>query len=440
MKQLNIFHKGIVSGLDYSRVQGDQWVFPSQNIRIINREGKGLIISLLKGVEKEFSLTDGYECIGAVAFDQIIYVVSYSITRKLCEIGCYPSPKSYIVTPRNIIIPTADTGFVAEYKLLPNIFDSVVSGGPKVRIPFRTNLLPYDQAKILDILAVPSYDESIDLIICDGVNANKIINTGFDKAGRLTTRTISRGDFTGAMDLVKTSDQYPFISDGVSLNNGGVLLPGNYFLFIRYSTFDYNRTQFLNSIGPISVFNNDRLGAIEGQKYNVPTAKKIDLDLSGLDISYEYFEVGIVRYFGELGYLQRDVYLLGNRYSTRVPNLVITGHEDQQTLDFAEVANHQGIEKISKTHRIINNRYFGANWTGLNADFDILAELSLLVKLRFTLDEKINDVDIDQLEGSSPEKANKEQFYGYKSLDSVMNKVGYSQRGYRAFWNTIYSE
>ena len=616
MEQLNLFHKGIVSGLDYSLVKNDSWVFPSQNIRIVNREGKGLIVTLLKGVEKEFSLSEGYECIGAVSFDQIIYVVSYSKTKRLCEIGCYPSPASYSMVSGRLVINPGVEGFEAIYKPLPNYFSSMYVGGPKVRKPFIVNKLPYNEKNILDIIAVPSYDESIDLLILDGVNANKMINTGFDKQGRLTTRTISEEDFSGVLDLVKTSEKYPYVKDflpGVSsddpffagnsinqvfnqivassqsttinwgltnpqrvkmdkevvfsdnynvisgngqyqitksglhkfgvyaqllvrsyyplsipvaatyncnfilnlirdrngakstvatvtqnvntgsithiqvqlsigrielslmagdllyvelnasaggftnplsfpasfdleiansgtywflntevdntssiqINSGGKLLPGNYFLFLRYSTFDYNRTQFITSIGPLSVYENNKLGDIEGSKYDIPTTKKIDLVLDNLDLSYDYFEIGVVRYFGELGYMQRDVYLISNKYSTRDSNLTITGHEDQASLDFAEVGNHQGIEKICKTHRIINNRYYGANWTGLNANYQQLAELALKAKVRYTLSEKIIDTSIDQLEGSLPEVTNPELFYGYKSIQNIVKKAGY---------------
>lgn len=611
MEQVNLFHKGVVSGLDYSKVGKDQWVFPSQNVRIINREGQGLIVTLLKGVEQEFSLPIGYEVIGAIIHQGIFYIISYSMNDRLCEVGCYPSPKSYTVNPRGNIIVNAESGFEFVYKPLPNY--SVLSGTLS-RTRFRTNLFGYDEKVILSMLPVYSYDESVDIIIADGVHSNKVINTGFDKSGLLTTRIITAEDFAGALDQVKTTNKYPrmeqfealtglddifaarnstmqayeqrvlpgatqtvtwglqsgirvkmdeeFISsdnyhvsagngfyqvtrsakmefnvsvrvkinaqylgtsnfiiqacilnlnlireragiktivktmqasavpalgpvslvlgfgsgeidfqindivylevtpepfswtnsmgsiaifyvtvekDGtywyknilevaersIVLNSGGELLPGNYFLFLRYSTFDFNRTGFVVSFGPVSVHEGLQLANVEGGKHDIPTTKKMDLILENLDTSYEYFEIGIVRYFGELGYIQRDIYLLENRYSTKDPNISIIGTEKRLPLTFAEVSEYNGVEKTCKAQRIINNRYYGANWIGINVNYQKLAQLALQVKARYTINKSIIDTNINELESGLGTTTEHKMFYGYKSIDSVIGKAGY---------------
>ena len=53
-----------------------------------------------------------------------------------------------------------------------------------------------------------SYDDSVDLIIANGV-INIVINSGFDRDGVLNTRTMSDADFNGVLDQIKVSKSIP---------------------------------------------------------------------------------------------------------------------------------------------------------------------------------------------------------------------------------------
>jgi len=211
----------------------------------------------------------------------------------------------------------------------------------------------------------------------------------------------------------------------IQLLEGGQCLPGNYFLFLRYMTTDFNRTQFVGQIGPISVYENNKLGDIEGAKQDVPTGKKIRLEIANLDTAYEYYEVGVIRYFGELGYPLNEVYLINNRFPTTQDVITLTGTEDQDTLTIEELFNNNGIEKICEAQTIIDNHYYGASWKSIEVNNAQLAELALKVKLRYAIEEKLVDTDLDKLEGNDPSNGNYRDFYGYNNPENIGKKTGY---------------
>ena len=49
MDNINIFTKGLVSDLDVEKRTGEYWDFPTLNIRILNHEGQGFIVTYDKG-------------------------------------------------------------------------------------------------------------------------------------------------------------------------------------------------------------------------------------------------------------------------------------------------------------------------------------------------------------------------------------------------------
>ena len=41
----HVFHKGIKDSLDISKLSNDTWAFPSLNIRLLNKQGQGYIVT-----------------------------------------------------------------------------------------------------------------------------------------------------------------------------------------------------------------------------------------------------------------------------------------------------------------------------------------------------------------------------------------------------------
>ncbi len=370
--QLNRFSGSCVSDLDYSDIKSNQLVFPTLNVRIFNKKGQGFIATLLPGNEYSWSVRDSYYIIGHKEYNGVLYIVSYSPSKNHGEIGSFPSPVQVSFNSDDdnaeTIINTAVDGFVREYKSLGNY---TVSGTKK---RFNTSQFGFALSNQVDVIAKIDYDDSINLYLCDYKNPNRAINTGFDQNGIFTNRLIAEDDFGGQINLITSSDLRPSLSL-YDVSAGGSLKPGNYFLYVRYATRDFNTTSFLSEFGPIQVGAGKYLKEVEGvqetdwldntQQY---TDKKIIINVSDIDTSFKYIQLGVIRHssFTENSIATSDIYLVDNYFTTSSVNesgkMKLTGNELQQTLTIADVLSENIPYNISKSHNIVNKRYIGSNW------------------------------------------------------------------------------
>ena len=139
MKQINIFQKGLTSDTDYSYQPNSTWVFPTENVRVINKRGEGFTITPINGTVKEndMKMSPGFVVIAAEEHRGIIYIVSVNKSgpKSVTELGTYPSPLEYTDT---------NTEFVDEYKALHN-YTTVPSNA------FVTSLFNYTQESKLKL-------------------------------------------------------------------------------------------------------------------------------------------------------------------------------------------------------------------------------------------------------------------------------------------------
>ena len=105
MEQINVFHKGIVSDIDYSNRDNKTWDFPTEGFRIVNKKGQGMVMTNIDGNEELFSINEGFYVLSAVDLNGILYIVSYNPESGDGEIGTFPSPVSG--TPTNTTFTTA---------------------------------------------------------------------------------------------------------------------------------------------------------------------------------------------------------------------------------------------------------------------------------------------------------------------------------------------
>ena len=61
MKQVNVFHKGMVMDIDPTLIQQDSWTFPTIGVRIVNLQGKGYVCQNLDGTNEFFPLGDNLD-------------------------------------------------------------------------------------------------------------------------------------------------------------------------------------------------------------------------------------------------------------------------------------------------------------------------------------------------------------------------------------------
>jgi len=416
MNQFNLFIKGLSSDLEPSKRDPMTWDFPALNWRVINKEGQGLILTPMYGNTKVVDgitdptahvlLSEGYYVVGACAYNGRLYIASRNVSGD-CELGMYPG-----------VDRTLDEGFVDEYKPLQNFKDN--SGN---FITFNTAKLHFNADTILDMFAYSSYDGSVDLYICDGVNPNMIINSGVNDEGELLdTRVYSNTSFPYSVRMIKATGNI-IKTTYKSIDDNGTLLPGNYFLFFRYVSNSFDRTPFITELGPVAIFNGKTNKSIEGigDELEDTTTKSLTVELSNLDQDYSYIEVGVWRYHGiSISVPVREEYLVHKYYNINGDKLQITiyGTEEKEPLTVDEVIADNVVPNCCKTHTVAGGRYYGANWTDMDYDRDAMATFAKLVVPTIVF-KQLNDIsNLEYESGAST-------IPGYKDQTNILDNISH---------------
>ena len=132
-------------------------------------------------------------------------------------------------------------------------------------VDFETDQLQFDINHPVDILPQYSYDGSVNLILNDGKNIPRLINSRFTSIGKNTYEIVDRkGDndvniydrgkqFDIDTSLYKRVVEIPSLRFiGVTL--GGNLPVGNYVFYFKYADDDGNETDFVTESGIVSMF------------------------------------------------------------------------------------------------------------------------------------------------------------------------------------------
>lgn len=375
MQTENRFVKGIVADYDPTDVDNTTLVFPTMGVRLFNKKGQGFIATNLESNELAFSLSDGFIAIGAREFNGILYIVSVKYidsNTSYREIGTYPSPSQVSFTTNLMSEATIDTnitGFEQTYKPLGNLYASAA------RRRFTTifdNYLNWTYNNLVDLKIKESYDGSVDLYISDYVNPNKVINSGFDEDGVYTDRMYTYAQLKGYTDLIPSTDQ-PMSVVLSSVENGGNLQPGNYWLFFKYVTKSFASTKFCSEIGPIPIGVGTMSLEVQGVQekdwlHNIENKanKKIVLNISDIDSAYDYIQVGVLRYsaFIENGAATTDTFLIDKYYKIDGTTLEIevTGYDTESILTLEEITEGVIPYNIVKGQNVLNGRYLGVSW------------------------------------------------------------------------------
>lgn len=430
MKQRNVFLKGIVGDLANNYVKPDSWVFPTHGIRIYNKKGQAYLVTSQLGNEEFIDLGDGHVVIAAKEHRNIVYIVSvYQESSKwITEIGCYPYPKAWQTqTPDNSI-----TGFDNVYGYLRNFI------GYTYGYRMRTPLFNYNTNSNLKLIIDDAFDESVNLYLCDGVNMDKVVNSGFLRTGKLNNVIYKENDFYGKLNHILYSLK-PVSINNVSVPVGGELPPGQYHVFFAYKTASYDKTEYFSESFPISVAEGDSITGVYGEtdtKYNQEknlTRKKIVLTLSGLDTDYKYISVALIRFYSNGdGFVQHEQFeiasdhIIPKNFSiTDELTIEITGREDKVIISEEEFQSLYLKERISKDHCFYNSRIFKANLKSTSYNKTIFENLALLVTVEsFTTTDIVLHGYDDIVHKSTTEKlSTQDPEFIYDKLSYFENEV-----------------
>lgn len=300
-------------------------------------------------------------------------------------------------------------------------------------VDFITDELNFSLEHPVHIIPQHSYDGSVNLIINDGINIPRLINSRFSATGRNTYEIVDRkgnndtniydqGDqFDIDTSLYKRVVKIPKI-EFRGVHSGGNLKVGNYHFYFKLSDADGNETDFVGESSLVSIFIGfDDYYAVQTGQKNENSFKQVSFQMTNIDSSYDYVYVYYSRSTAEAGenfqtqYAKIDKKFLVN--NAEICNIIITGFEDTIELSSSDINLSYNTVDSVVTSATCQNMLFLANVHKPDIPYNELADLSLRFLPYLKQETYTVDVDQDYIVSTS----NK----GYLDPLFIYNKTGY---------------
>ena len=258
-------------------------------------------------------------------------------------------------------------------------------------VDFITSELSFDLSHPVSILPQYSYDGSVNLILNDGINIPRLINSRFTVTGRNTYKIVDRkGDndtniydqgeqFDVDTSLFKNVNKIPKLEYlGTS---GGNLKIGNYHFYFKYADADGNESDWVAESGLVSVFAGTTPQSVDTGIRDENSIKSVHFNLSNIDVGYSYVKVYYTRYSADVdsNYVVQACRIDKNFLvsSSGTCNIFINGDENETEVTLEEINSSFDVIQNAKTQCTAGNRLFMANIHKSKIEYDNLAKLSL---------------------------------------------------------------
>lgn len=257
---------------------------------------------------------------------------------------------------------------------------------------FDTDQLQFDVNHPVDLLPQYSYDGSVNLVINDGKNPPRLINSRFSPIGRNKYQIVDRkGDndtniydqgaqFESDTSLYKTYVGLPTL-EFINVYQNGNLSVGNYNFYFKYVDADGNETDFVAESGIVSIFKGSQLGSIHTGFRNENSFKSVRFLLSNVDPAYQYVNVYYTKSTSDINqnptvtaYKVNQKFLVNN---SLVCQVYITGNEDTTEITTSELNNKYQIAENVQTQEQCQNMLFFGNVKDQDINYKELTDLSL---------------------------------------------------------------
>lgn len=245
----------------------------------------------------------------------------------------------------------------------------------------------------VDIQCQQSYDDSVNLIINDGYNIPRLINSRFsarennmyeivDRLGDSDTNIYDKDLINQQTSLHKQTNTIATITfNGIS--HGGNLPVGNYVFYFKLADADGNESEFIGESSMVSCFIGDTPDTINGGIQDMNSYKAVRFELSNLDKSYSYVSVYYSRSTSDS--LMNDYVTEYKKvdYKYRIQGsyavIYISGFE--QTLDITEsdINAQYFVADSAKAQAIAQNMLFLGNVTTPDIVYKEFRDLSLRI-------------------------------------------------------------
>lgn len=292
--------------------------------------------------------------------------------------------------------------------------------------------LNFDLEHPVDILCQKSYDGSVNLILNDGKNQPRLINTRFtaqenntyervDRTGNTDTNLYDEDEFEIDTSLLKKYINIPKVNfQGVFY--GGNLKVGNYTFYFKLADGDDNETDIVAESGLVTIHMGS-IGdpqSIRGGQFDEDSGKSVQFILTNVDSGYDYIKVYYSRTTGaDNNQRTTQAVRIFNRYRIRqnACTINITGNEKMELIPVEELSQNFFMASSAKTQATCQNMLFLGNIHKYTPDYETLSKLSLnfVPYYKVEKEEAALGSVLDETYSSG----------GYYNVQNIYNKVGY---------------
>lgn len=258
-------------------------------------------------------------------------------------------------------------------------------------VDFITDELSFNLSHPVDILPQYSYDGSVNLILNDGLNIPRLINSRFTVTGKNTYKVIDRkGDndtniydqgeqFDVDTSLFKNVNKIPKL-EYLGTSNGNMKI-GNYHFYFKYADADGNESDWVAESGLVSVFMGNSPQSVNTGIRDENSIKSVRFRLSNIDIGYSFVKIYYTRYSADIdsNFIVQakriDKNFIINNSGTCM--ILITGDENETEVTLEEINSSFDVIQNAQTQCTAASRLFMANIHKSKVEYDILSKLSL---------------------------------------------------------------
>ncbi len=259
-------------------------------------------------------------------------------------------------------------------------------------VDFETNELHFDLKHPVNVTPQWSYDNSVNLILNDGKNPPRLINSRFspteknkyqicDRKGLNDTNIYSQGiEFDIDTSLYRKTTTIPRLKF-LGVQYGGNLSIGNYHFYFRYQDEDGNMSDFVAESGLVSLFIGSTPDSIISGFRNENSHKLVKFFITNTDISYNKILVYYTKCTSDIyqnattqAYKIDQEYLINHSSNTVI---TITGFEPTVEVPISDINPMYQIYGSVETQTIAQNRLFFGNVDQPEIPYEDLADCAL---------------------------------------------------------------
>lgn len=461
----NLFNQGMNLDL-HPMVTPNSVLTDNLNGTFITYNGNEFCLQNDKGNFKVAHLSEGYVPIGAKEYNGIIYIVSVKnayenpdepdeekriikVEDCVTEIGTYPGV-NWGNTPYekefDLLLPEKVDPETNCYTPLGNIDvqETVNDDGEIIDIQrgsFSNLKLGYTTQTPVTIEIQPSYDGSVNLILTDGKNPVRMINSGFSVLPENKYKLIKRNqsyatnnynsDKLDELGLIRTTNIITNI-DLEGVQPGGQFKGGNYTFYLKFGDSDYNQTDVVAESGIISIFKgNDCIpSTISGTVLDERTDKMIGLKITGLNRIYSKLYLYYSREYSDtLGYRLTEYGVFKEPINIKPDEnsdsqvIWLTGYEQTEVINSEEIKIDYHTFDSARAEAQQQNMLFLGNLKNeetyeLYKNLDALSKaIKVTAKQELTLPQTSFLYNTDTGSNSTNSE--------YYSVENIYNNVGY---------------